>query len=166
MSAKHYLLLATLLISPLPVYGYAESVGALNAKWNQQNVTVCIVNNAENFYEDLFIDAVNAWSDIWSHLKYKFGDIEEDSCKITVYIVRAHADMTSSGHAGVTQTSFVPGGGIVSSSILIPTEIEHQDGSIYRITETIFYRIAMHEFGHAIGLTHANNENYLEPIDV
>jgi hypothetical protein len=147
------------------VYGYAESVGALNAKWNQQNVTVCIINNAENYYEDLFIDAVNAWSSIWSHLKYKFGDIE-DSCKITSYIVRAHADMTSSGHAGVTQTSFVPGGGIVSSSILIPTEIENQDGSIYRVTSTTFYRIAMHEFGHAIGLTHANNENYLEPIDV
>ncbi len=165
-ASKYYLFLSILLISPLPVYGYAESVGILNAKWAQQSVKICMVNNAENYYEDLFIDAVNTWSNTWSHLKYNFGDIEEDDCKITAYIVRAHADMTNRGHAGVTETSFVPGGGIVRSSILIPTEIEHEDGSIYRITETIFYRIAMHEFGHAIGLNHANNENYLEPIDI
>ena len=164
--SKYYLFLSVLLISPLPVYGYADSVGALNAKWVQQNVTVCIVNNAENYYEDRFIEAVNTWSSTWSHLKYKFGDIEEDDCKIAVYIVRAHADLTNSGHAGITETSFVPGGGIVKSSILIPTELEGEDGSIYRITETIFYRIAMHEFGHAIGLAHANNENYLEPVDI
>ncbi|MGH9910135.1 MAG: matrixin family metalloprotease, partial [Nitrososphaerales archaeon] len=124
-----------------------------------------ILNNAEPQYENLFIDTVNTWSTSWSYLTYNFGRPFQDTCNITAYIVRASADVTSKGHAGITTAVYIPGGSIIRADILIPTEIEQQDGSVSRITATSFYRIAQHEFGHALGLLHAD-ENYVEPFDI
>ncbi|MFQ5969199.1 MAG: matrixin family metalloprotease [Nitrososphaerales archaeon] len=150
----------------MSVYGYASSIDVLNANWKTRPLTVCILNNAEKQYEDLFIDGVNTWSSSWTYLEYNFGKPLVDDCNITAYIVKAYADLTSKGHAGVTITQYEIGGGIIKSDILIPTEIEREDHSIYRVTSTTFHRIAMHEFGHAIGLRHASDENYVEPVDM
>lgn len=163
---KEGILLSVLLFSPIAVYGYASSVDILNANWKRTTLTVCILNNVEEEYEDLFIDATNTWSSSWAYLKYNFGKPFVDDCNINAYIVNADAELTSRGHVGITETRYQPGGGIIKSDILIPTRMELEDGIIYRFTTTTFYRIALHEFGHSLGLMHANSENYLEPIDI
>lgn len=157
--------LCIVLLTPVMAFGYASSVQIMNANWKSRTLTVCILNNAEPQYESLFIDAVNTWSSSWSYLKYNFGKPFLDTCNITAYIVRAHADFTSRGHAGITNTLYQPGASIIKAEILIPTEIEQQNGGVLRITAASFYRIAQHEFGHAIGLLHAD-DNFVEPIDI
>ena len=162
---KKGVILCLLLFAPLGVYGYASSIPTLNANWKSGTLAVCILNNAEPQYETLFIDAVNSWNISWPYLVYNFGKSSQDTCNITAYIVRAYADFTSKGHAGITTIVYQPGGGIIKADILIPTEIEQEDGGVTRVTATSFYRIAQHEFGHAIGLLHAD-ENFVEPIDI
>jgi hypothetical protein len=159
------IVLLILVISPASVYGYATSVETFDVGWSQKNLTVCIVNNAEEEYRGLFEDAVAAWQIAWPYLSYNFKDSSGDDCNISVYIVRAYAELTSRGHAGVAEVRHTAAG-ISSAEILIPTEIEQEGGEIRRLSNTSFYRIAMHEFGHSIGLLHATDENYQEPVDI
>ncbi|MFQ5941393.1 MAG: matrixin family metalloprotease, partial [Nitrososphaerales archaeon] len=163
---KTAVVLCVLLFAPITVYGYASTIDVLNANWKSKTLTVCIVNNAEEQYEDLFIDAVNTWSRSWPYLNYNFGDPDIDNCNIKAFIVVAYADLTSKGHAGETHTTYQIGGGIIKSDILIPTEQERKDGSTVRVTSKSFHRVAQHEFGHSIGLRHALDENYVEPVDI
>ncbi len=160
------ILFSALLLVPASALGYATAVDLLNASWRESTVTVCIANSAESYYKDLFIDAITAWSSSWSHLQYDFGEPAESVCNVTVHIVRAYAELTREGHAGVTHTRYQPGANIIESQILIPTEQELEDGSVSRVSSVSFYRIALHEFGHAIGLLHATDENQVEPIDI
>lgn len=164
MQAGTSIALCLLLLAPIAVYGYASSVDTFSS-WKTRIVTVCISNSAEEQYGQLFMDAIDTWSDSWSYLQFQLGKPFQDACHITAFIVKAHADISSKGHAGITEAKF-GSQGLQEARIIIPTQVEKEDGSTYRVTSTSFYRIAMHEFGHAIGLKHAVDENYSEPIDI
>ncbi len=154
------------------IYAYPSSVGqAVPAKWTYLNFTVCIFSIADPKYEQLFIKAIDEWKSAWPHFTYQLS--KSQNCNINVSITKDFVELTNAGHAGVTNTSYYQDGNIVKADIILPTQIKAEVKQGYyccrsvvlEFPEKTFYVTAMHEFGHALNLAHAVDDNN-DPKDV
>jgi len=155
-------------------YSYPTSVDKLvPAKWTRLNFSVCISSNADAKYEKLFIKAMEEWISVWPHFGYTIRENQEH-CDINVDITEHPVGLPKERHShGTTKVTYWRNSHIVSAEITIPTQIKKDamQGDyccielIYEFSEKKFYLIALQEFGHALGLAHAEDDD-AEPFDV
>ncbi|NMJ87420.1 MAG: hypothetical protein EX285_06225 [Thaumarchaeota archaeon] len=156
-------------------YGYPSSIDqSWPVKWEYLNFTICIDNGADTKYEQLFIKAIEDWKNAWPHFRYTLIDLEGiKACEINVTILKQSVDMQNAGHAGVTWLKSYGDLYIGSVEITIPTQTraEVNEGIhccreiVFESSEKFFYETALHEFGHALNLGHAVDNNK-EPVDI
>ena len=154
------------------IHAYPSSISqAVPAKWTYLNFTVCIFSIADPKYEQLFIKAIEEWKSAWPHFNYQLS--KSQNCNINVSITKDFVELTNAGHAGVTNTSYYQDGNILKADIIIPTQIKAEvkqgyyccRSVILEFPEKTFYVTAIHEFGHALNLGHAVDDNN-DPKDV
>jgi len=164
------------LFVPTVAYGYASSFSyGTQAKWNNNlNFMICISSIEEKEYEDLFVKAIDEWKDRWNHFGYMLS--RGSGCHINVYIVKTHPQVTDHGYVGYTSLEYWEHGAITKAEIILPTHTKNYVSTEVKsktvttevlepLSKTQFYRAALHEFGHALGLGHFD-DNGEEPIDI
>ncbi|MFY3740423.1 MAG: hypothetical protein HMLIMOIP_000861 [Candidatus Nitrosomirales archaeon] len=168
-------IVCSLFIPPV-AYGYASSFSyGTQAKWNNNlNFMICISSIEEKEYEDLFVKAIDEWKDRWNHFGYMLS--RGSGCHINVYIVKTHHQVTDHGYVGYTSLEYWEHGAITKAEIILPTHTKNYVSTEVKskivttevlepLSKTQFYRAALHEFGHALGLGHFD-DNGEEPIDI
>jgi len=165
-------LLASILLNTQSGYSYPTSIGqAYPAKWAYTNFAICISNIADKKYEELFIRAIEEWKEVWPHFSYQLQ--KKSNCNINVSITKTFIELQKARHAGVTKTEYYENGSVIKADIIIPTQIKGEVRQGYycckeiflEIPEKLFFITALHEFGHALNLGHAADDNK-EPRDV
>ena len=164
------------LFIPAPADGYATSFNyAVQAKWaNNLNFMICLSNIEEKEYEDLFIKAVEEWKAKWNHFRYTLS--WASGCHINVHIVKTHPKVTDHGYSGYTYIEYWEHGAITKADIILPTHGKSSISNVVKgktvatefvepLSKKLFYRAALHEFGHALNLGHFD-DNGEEPIDI
>lgn len=164
------------LFIPASADGYATNFDyAVQAKWtNNLNFMICLSSIVEKEYEDLFIKAVEEWKAKWNHFGYTLSN--GSGCHINVHIVKTHSKVTDHGYFGYTYLEYWEHGAITKADIILPTydkitvskEVKGKTVTtefVEPLSKTLFYRAALHEFGHALNLGHFD-DNGEEPIDI
>jgi hypothetical protein len=157
-------------------YAYATNFDyATTAKWNNNlNFMICIANGQGKEYEGLFLKAVDEWKSKWPHFAYTVS--YASGCHINVNIVKTHSMLADHGYVGFTALEYWQHGAISKADIIIPThkkttvttEVKGKQVTeeyLAPLSNTLFYRSALHEFGHALNLGHFD-DNGEEPIDI
>lgn len=157
-------------------YGYATNFNyAVQAKWtNNLNFMICLSSIVEREYEDLFVKAVEEWKAKWNHFGYTLSN--GSGCHINVHIVKTHSKVTDHGYFGYTYLEYWEHGAITKADIILPTygkstvtkEVKGKTVTtefVEPLSKTLFYRAALHEFGHALNLGHFD-DNGEDPIDI
>ncbi|MGH9921655.1 MAG: matrixin family metalloprotease [Nitrososphaerales archaeon] len=164
----------TLFFMIQPAYGYPTFIDqAVPAKWTDLYFSICVNNIADSRYEKLFEKAIEQWRSAWPNFDYVIHE-NQDGCDIDVSITKDSVGLPKKQHSqGTTVLGYWQGNHITSADITIPTQNKEEVGQgnycckelIYEISEKKFYLIALHEFGHALGLAHAEDDGE-EPFDV
>ena len=174
----NYLLISaaaiTLFFMIQPAYGYPTFIDqAVPAKWTDLYFSICVNNIADSRYEKLFERAIEQWKSAWPNFDYVIRE-NQDGCDIDLSITKDSVGLPKKQHSqGTTVIGYWQGNHITSADITIPTQTkdEVKQGNycckelVYEISEKKFYLIALHEFGHALGLAHAEDDGE-EPFDV
>jgi hypothetical protein len=164
-----------LILAGTNVYGYASKYTyAVKAKWdNNLNFAICLFS-VDREHKELFMKAVKQWHEEWPYFSYSFSN--SSTCHINVYIVSWHPTVEHGDEIGLTLIEFVKRGRIMKVDIILPISkletisYEHK-GRMYTaevlkpLSDKLFYRAALHEFGHALNLGHVD-DNGTEPIDI
>jgi filamentous hemagglutinin family protein len=155
-------------------YGYPTFIDqAVPAKWTDLYFSICVNNIADPRYEKLFEKAIERWKIAWPNFDYVIRQ-NQDGCDIDLSITKDSVGLPKKQHSqGTTVLGYWQGNHITSADITIPTQTreEVKQGNycckqlIYEISEKKFYLIALHEFGHALGLAHPEDDGE-EPFDV
>lgn len=174
---RHLLISAaaiTLFVMIQPAYGYPTFIDqAVPAKWTDLYFSVCVSNIADSGYQKLFEKAIEQWKSAWPNFDYVIRE-NQDGCDIDLSITKDSVGLPKKQHSqGTTVLNYWQGNHITSADITIPTQTKEEvkQGNycckelIYEISEKKFYVIALHEFGHALGLAHAEDDGE-EPFDV
>ncbi len=174
---RHLLISAaaiTLFFMIQPAYGYPTFIDqAVPAKWTDLYFSICINNIADSRYEKLFERAIEQWKTAWPNFDYVIHE-NQDGCDVDVSITKDSVGLPKKQHTqGTTVLGYWLGNHITSADITIPTQTKEEvkQGNYcckelaYEISEKKFYLIALHEFGHALGLAHAEDDGE-EPFDV
>ena len=175
----HYAIIISAVCSlfiPTAANGYATNFDyAVQAKWtNNLNFMICLSSIEGNEYEDLFIKAVEEWKAKWNHFAYTLS--RASGCHINVHIVKTHSKLTDHGYFVYTYMEYWEHGAITKVDIILPTHAKSTVSKVVKgkavttefvepLSTTLFYRAALHEFGHALNLGHFD-DNGEEPIDI
>lgn len=156
-----------MLLSVNAAYSYPSHMGpAVPAKWRGLNFNICTFNNSDRIYEEIFGKAIQEWNLVWPHFNYQLVNNNPGGCTINVYLTKDLVEFSKAGHAGLTNTEYYENGGIAKADITIPTQIKLEGiPTVMDYPEGWFYLVALHEFGHALNLSHAD-DNGNDPRDV
>ncbi len=168
------MIVVTLLAVTQVAYGYPTFMDqAVPAKWADLYFSICISNTADHRYEKMFVNAVEQWKSAWPHFDYIIHS-GQTGCDINVIITKDIVGLPKEQHSlGTTRIGYWYGNNIVNADITIPTQLKQEvkQGDhcckelIYEFSEKKFNVIALHEFGHALGLAHPEDDG-TEPFDV
>ncbi|MEM3084102.1 MAG: matrixin family metalloprotease [Nitrososphaerales archaeon] len=135
---------------------------------------ICLSSTASKEYEDLFVKAVEEWKSRWDHFSYTISN--GSGCHINVHIVSTHSKVTGHGYSGYTYIEYWDQSSITKADIILPTHSKIVFSEVVKgkrvttestqpLSKELFYRAALHEFGHALNLGHFD-DNGEEPIDI
>jgi predicted Zn-dependent protease len=165
---------AILLAATQAAYGYPTFMDqAVPAKWTDLYFSICISNTADPRYEKMFVNAVEQWKSAWPNFEYIVHS-GQTGCDINVNITKDVVGLPKDQHSlGTTRIGYWYGNNIVNADITIPTQLKQEvkqgnyccKALIYEFSEKKFNLIALHEFGHALGLAHPEDDG-AEPFDV
>ncbi|XP_028855674.1 collagenase 3-like [Denticeps clupeoides] len=128
-------------------------------KWDKTDVTFRIVNFTPDLpksaVEQAIRRALKAWSDV---TPLKFKRIHEGTADIMIsFGSREHGDFNPfDGPGQLLAHAYPPGPGIGGD-----THFDEEETWTDNAHEYNLYRVAAHEFGHALGLSHSNDEGAL-----
>jgi predicted Zn-dependent protease len=156
---------------PVIAYGFASEVALSDCgcKWDKDKLVVWIENRSESKYTDIAIKAMTEWQNSFTGLSYVINTLPPDQYDIVITIHKTYGGAVGlpKETIGFATNEKKPNSNeLIYASIDVPTSYRNPYGSMSKISETVFYNMVLHEFGHAIGLGHAvdNNKDPIDPM--
>lgn len=163
------IIIASLFLYPAAAFGYATDVNTSDCecKWHKSELKVWIDNYSDYKYTNIVKEAIKEWEGSFERLSYKVYTHPPGGHDIVIRIHKMYGNQVGlpKDTVGSSANLKKPNSDeLIHVSINLPTSYRNGYGSVSKIDGSVFYNMVLHEFGHAIGLGHAE-DNGKKPLD-